>query len=363
MRNLSGLGGAAIMALIGGCGATPPKIKFSVPETHGSLPNGLQVVILPDDTRTIVTVDMRIDVGMSDDPPGQMGMAHLVEHLAYQKRPGGRNSPPLFASYREMASDFNGRTQLESTHYSAVAAPEHLEALVRLEASRLDGDCSTIPREEFEREREVVRNEMRLRTAGAARGVVATVISTIYGDTHPYNHAFTFDDAAFAAITFDQACAFLKTNYVPARATLLLGGRIDAAEAKRLLDTYFAPLPAAKVGELPGISFARAGLRATLTLPVDQPHAFVAWPLPPRSTLETSVLPVVFDAELTLLGEDSFVLGGYLAPVLVVEVSGSDDEAVEGKISKVVGHRRGSVAPDSTRQRGPSPADARLARR
>src|ERR1700760_3085568 len=50
------------------------------------LPNKLTVAMIPDDRVNLVSVEVRYTVGTADDPPGKAGLAHLVEHLMFERK-------------------------------------------------------------------------------------------------------------------------------------------------------------------------------------------------------------------------------------------------------------------------------------
>src|SRR5262249_55905595 len=143
--------------------------------------------------------------------------------------------------YRARTAYMNAFTTRDFTHHTAVAPPQNLEGLLRQEQVRLSGDCGGITRADFEREREVVRQELRL--SGSARHDRVPFIAAMYGDGHPYTRAMSDDEPQLDKISFEDACAFLARTYVPRRATLILGGNVSAEAAARLRDELLATLP------------------------------------------------------------------------------------------------------------------------
>ena len=63
------------------------------------LPNGLQVLLIPDDSKPTTTVNLTYRVGSRHEGYGETGMAHLLEHLLFKGTP--TNPQPK--------SDFNAR--------------------------------------------------------------------------------------------------------------------------------------------------------------------------------------------------------------------------------------------------------------
>src|SRR5262249_4937022 len=146
-----------------------PKYAIKYTEKRMTLGNGLRAVIVPDATTQMVEVDVRYDVGSREDPPGKAGLAHLVEHLMFQQRPDGPTAPPLMHFIDQMTTFFNAFTNWDTTHYMQLSRADQVDSMLKVEAERMFYGCQTISEEEFEREREVVRNEIRWRS-GDAKG-------------------------------------------------------------------------------------------------------------------------------------------------------------------------------------------------
>src|SRR5262245_34410525 len=157
------------------CMPEPPRFAFHHTERRGRFANGMRFVLMPDPTTQLVEVDVRYDVGSSEDPPGKAGLAHLVEHLMFQQRPDGPASPPLMQSIGELSLAFNAYTTWDKTHYMTGARADAIDALLKIEAIRLFYGCQTISPSEFDREREVVRNELRER-AGTPEGQIPKLL-------------------------------------------------------------------------------------------------------------------------------------------------------------------------------------------
>ena len=82
----------------------------------------------------------------------------------FQLKPDGPTTPPLMQAIGDISTFFNAYTNWDTTHYMTTARAENLDALLKIEAMRMYYGCQTIPNDEFLREREVVRNEIRQRS-------------------------------------------------------------------------------------------------------------------------------------------------------------------------------------------------------
>src|SRR5688572_9984074 len=108
---------AALLVLCACAPVETPTFKLKHSEQRGRLDaNGLRFVIMPDPTTTLVEVDVRFEVGAKEDPRGKAGLAHLVEHLLFQIRPAGPNTPTLMDHLNQLAVARNAYTTWDKTH-------------------------------------------------------------------------------------------------------------------------------------------------------------------------------------------------------------------------------------------------------
>src|SRR5262249_47724372 len=158
------------------------------------------------------------DVGSREDPQGKAGLAHLVEHLMFQMRPDGPNTAPIFQTLLDMSTFMNAFTQWDATHYWTTVRPDNFDSMLKIEAMRmfyaadLPGTpespgfgCSTVPKNEFERERDVVRNEIR---AGSRPEIYVQQLVTqaMYPQGHAYQRDIGGNDQNIASAQLKDAC-------------------------------------------------------------------------------------------------------------------------------------------------------------
>src|SRR3954464_5099926 len=149
--------------LVGPARADEPLAKVGTVEgiTEYTLPNGLRVILLPDASKPIGTVNCTIFVGSRHEGYGETGMAHLLEHMLFKGTPQHPNVPKALQAHGA-GNRFNGTTWLDRTNYyeTMPATDENLEFGIRLEADRLVN--SYVKREDLISEMTVVRNEFEM---------------------------------------------------------------------------------------------------------------------------------------------------------------------------------------------------------
>src|SRR5689334_19386398 len=104
--------------------------------TEYALPNGLRVLLFPDPSRPIITVNITYKVGSRHENYGETGMAHLLEHLVFKGTP---KNPLIPKALQEHGAQFNGTTNTDRTNYfeTLTSTDENLEFAIQLEADRL----------------------------------------------------------------------------------------------------------------------------------------------------------------------------------------------------------------------------------
>lgn len=290
---LTGLIIVSLAATVLSCSPKGPTNTVNIIEKRAELPNGMKLVVMPDPDNTMVQVDVRYEVGAKEDYKGKAGLAHLVEHMMFQHRFGDEGTPieerpPTFQMLPHIATGFNAYTNWDTTHYYLQAPAEDVEKLLRLEAGRLGMGCKTIPEEQFQREREVVRNEIRQRMGTPEGAVLYQILTNMYPEDHPYHEMIGGNDEQLAAITFDDVCQFMEEYYQPNNATLLVTGNVDPERIGKLAMGYFGGLQKKKIGDLAEVpALKKAYNKKTIEAAIERDVVSVSFPLPSRTSDES----------------------------------------------------------------------------
>lgn len=313
------------------CSPSNPKFAFNQPEQRGRLEkNGLRFVILPDPTTQLVEVDVRYEVGSREDPPGKAGLAHLVEHLMFQQKPDGPNTKPLFHFLLQASVFVNAYTNWDTTHYMTNARAEQLDSLIKIEAMRMHYLCETITEEEFLRERDVVRNEIRGSNRTPEGLILPLTLSAIYPKGHAYEQPIGGNDEQLSTITLQDACDFMKKYYVPERATVIVAGGVTIDDTVASIQKWFAAVekrPPAPRKPVEPVVVTRD--KKTYELDIERPMVTVSWALPDATTpkgeaAQFGIWSAFFDsankADKYECATDSqpLLLGGKRAPVFTI---------------------------------------------
>ncbi len=216
-----------------------PELKF---ESH-TLPNGLRVVLHPDRTLPLVTVNLWYHVGSKNEHPGRTGLAHLFEHMLFQ---GSAHVPTNghFRFVQQVGGVANGSTSHDRTNYYETLPSAHLDLGLWLESDRMGFLLPALTQENLDTQRDVVINERRQRVENQPYGQASErLYALLYPEGHPYSWPVigTLEDIANA--TIDGVRAFFRTYYTPNNAVLTIAGDIDPAEALDRAAAWFGEIP------------------------------------------------------------------------------------------------------------------------
>lgn len=210
------------------------------PVESQTLANGLRVLLVEKHEMPVASVQVWYHVGSKDEVPGRTGFAHLFEHLMFQ---GTSNiGPEQFSDYIVRAGGLdNAYTTEDATVFWNTIPSAVLPVALWLEADRMRN--LDITEKAFKTEREVVKEERRMRFDNQPYG---TVVETLYRaayTTHPYAHTpiGSMEDLDRASV--EDVRAFYDTYYVPANATLVIVGDFESREVVSLVAEYFGRVP------------------------------------------------------------------------------------------------------------------------
>jgi zinc protease len=240
------LAGAALLALSGpalvaqeALKVTPPKIEVR----QHKLANGLEVLLLEDHSVPVADLQVWYHVGSRDERKGRSGFAHLFEHIMFK---GSENLGP--EEHKNFVSSIGGRynatTDYDRTLYFQVFPSNYLERVLWMEADRLRS--LNVSDENFKSERDVVKEERRVRVENPPFGRLLEVVLDNTYTTHPYKILPIGSMADLDAATVEDVRQFHATYYVPNNATLVVSGDLNPEQTIQWIEKYFGPIPKGK---------------------------------------------------------------------------------------------------------------------
>jgi predicted Zn-dependent peptidase len=268
---------------------------FEKKVTSFTLPNGLQFLVIERHDAPVVSFHTYVNAGSVDDPSGSTGIAHMFEHMAFkgtsaigsknwikekaaldaietaydkleaERNKGFRSDAARIASLEASLKDsiatadsfvepnvfdrivesnggvgMNAGTSEDSTQYFFSFPSNRLELWFLLESERF---LHPVLRE-FYKERDVVREERRMRTESSPQGLLVEALQATAFQAHPYHVSGIGWGTDIETFRRADAEAFFKKYYVPGNLVISIAGDVDPATAKRLATRYFGRIPA-----------------------------------------------------------------------------------------------------------------------
>lgn len=213
----------------------------SAPPASFTLPNGLQVLVIPDHRTPVVTQMIWYKVGSADETPGKSGLAHFLEHLMFKgtaKHPVGEFSQTVL----KIGGNENAFTSTDYTGYFQRVPREQLARMMEFEADRMTGlvlkDENVLP------ERDVVLEEFNMRVANNPDARLTEQIMAALYLNHPYGRPVIGWHQEIEKLDREDALAFYKRFYAPNNAILVIAGDIEAGEVRPMVERTFGVVPA-----------------------------------------------------------------------------------------------------------------------
>ena len=219
-----------------GASTRPTRLDY----TMTTLGNGLKVVFLEDHSTPIVHTEVWYHVGSKNEKPGRTGFAHLFEHMMFK---GSKNvEPEGHPSYiSSIGGQSNAYTTEDATVFWQTTPAQYLPLVLWLEADRMAS--LRISEDVFKNEREVVKEERRMRIDNQPYGRLNELIYDQAFTVHPYKHPTIGSMRDLEAASVEDVRGFFHTYYVPSNATVVIVGDFDTREAGALVERYLGRVP------------------------------------------------------------------------------------------------------------------------
>jgi len=191
--------------------------------TEYGFPNGLRVLLYPDQADPKITVNVTYLVGSRHEGYGETGMAHLLEHMNFIETTSGRRIKDELVS---RGASWNGTTSDDRTNYyeTFTATDDNLRWALGLETDRMVNVKFT--KEILDTEMTVVRNEFERGENNPTAILNERVASTAYL-WHNYGKSTIGPKDDLEKVPVNRLAEFYKKFYQPDNAVLVITGRLD----------------------------------------------------------------------------------------------------------------------------------------
>jgi zinc protease len=206
------------------------------------LPNGLRVIVAPDDLAPVVAVNIWYDVGSKHEAPGKTGFAHLFEHFMFEGSAHVTKAEHM-SLIQAAGGVNNATTYFDRTNYFETMPSHQLDLALWLEADRMATLLESMSQENLDNQREVVKNEKRQSYDNRPYGsFYEKLMAAVFPADHPYHHTPIGSMEDLDAATLGDVESFFRAHYAPNNAVLSIVGDVDAKEAFASAERYFGPI-------------------------------------------------------------------------------------------------------------------------
>ncbi len=201
------------------------------------LENGLTILTKEVHTAPVVTVQVWYKVGSRNEEPGVNGIAHQLEHLMFK---GTTSRPIQFGRlFSALGSDSNAFTSYDQTAYYGTAEREKLNALLELEADRMQN--SLIGAEQLVSEKRVVISELQGYENDSEYRLNRAVMRAAF-PYHPYGLPVGGTKADVNNFTVEQVRKYYQNFYNPDNAVLAIVGDFQTDDVITFVKEKFGKL-------------------------------------------------------------------------------------------------------------------------
>jgi predicted Zn-dependent peptidase len=202
---------------------------------------------------------------------------------------------------------FNGSTRFDYTNYFEVMPSHKLETALWAEADRMKG--LAITQDNLTNQQGVVSNEVKVNVLNQPYGGFPWLDMPQYANTNWYNaHNFYGDLKDLEAATLEDVKKFFDLYYTPNNAALVVVGDFESADAKKMIEKYFAAIKPVKRPEMPDLTEPRQEQEKRASKEdaiAKRPALAWAYHMPQRNTPEYWAMGVV--DQVLAQGEDSLL--------------------------------------------------------
>jgi zinc protease len=218
----------------------PPSISLATEPKEFILANGMKVLISEVPKAPVATIQVWYKVGSRNEVMGRAGLSHMLEHMMFKgtaKYPKGSFSRLI----RKNGGMDNAFTSQDFTAYFENLAADRVELALEMEADRMQG--LILDMNELKTEREVVKEERRLRTEDDPQGALVEGLFAQAYLSHPYHWPVIGWFGDLDAMTLDDLQRHYDTYYSPNNATLVVVGDVKADSLLPTIKHLFEPIP------------------------------------------------------------------------------------------------------------------------
>lgn len=203
--------------------------------TKKKLSNGLRVITVPMKSNQTATVLVMVEAGSKYETEKQNGISHFLEHLCF-KGTSNRNVFEITEELDGLGAESNAFTGDEFTGYYARAHHKHVDQLMDIVSDIYLN--ATLPKEEIEKERGVIIEEINMYEDMPQR-IAVDVFEELLYDGQPAGRSVLGPKENIKTFKRGDFVRYRKKHYAPEATTVVVAGKIDEQEIQKKLKQTF----------------------------------------------------------------------------------------------------------------------------
>lgn len=199
------------------------------------LNNGLQIVVVKRETG-LFSVNAAVKIGSIYENKEQNGMSHFVEHMLF-KGTKNKNNEKLNDELENIGGEYNAYTDYNCTVVNVAGISDELEKAIELISDMLVN--SIFPKDEMEKEREVILAEVRTSTDDVEDYSFKLAHKLAYKNS-PLKYDTIGTEKNISKFTRQDIFDFYKKYYVPNNCCISIVSPLEYEEVHLLMEKYFS---------------------------------------------------------------------------------------------------------------------------
>ncbi|MDD5131190.1 MAG: pitrilysin family protein [bacterium] len=210
--------------------------------TQKQLANGLTVLLLPDTTKPIVSVQVWLKVGVCNETHENNGISHFIEHMLFK----GTATRPVNSIQEAVESKggmINGATGKDFTYYYINLPGAYWSEAVSILADMVQN--ASFDAKELEKERLVVIEEIQRQNDEPQAYLWNKFNETIFRQA-PYRMTILGTADNLKSLSRETLQQYYSKNYKPENMTLIISGDFPQGQALARINELFPTAPKGK---------------------------------------------------------------------------------------------------------------------
>ncbi|MDZ4660772.1 MAG: pitrilysin family protein [Pseudomonadota bacterium] len=214
------------------------------------LANGIRVLSEAHAQSQVLSLSIWIDAGSSDEEKKFSGMAHLIEHMVFKgtKKYSAYN---LVANLEAVGADINAFTSRENTCFHTLSLGEHMDLALDVLSELVNR--AEFPKEEFDKERQVVTQELRMGQDSPEEHIFDMFFEKAYPNL-AVGQPITGTMKSLKSITRDKLIKYYRKRYVGDNMYVIAIGAVDHDKLVKKVDALLGGLPKGEKTQKPMVS-------------------------------------------------------------------------------------------------------------